>query len=219
MSFVQQNQRRYPRKSNYTYSNCSILLGRKVGEKIDYLILNTDYDRENWVNCNLVAGDYILAVITPWVSFVKQSAVSVYGPSVVRMTQLKGEQKPKDFFSKAFLSHAQQNKLNWKVLNSKYPDIKFAEFNDLNGFNYLIYKNDSKDLVLKNTLDISSSMNMILFDPYQGLKTTMQIKPNSSTVIPIYQKIPKDQFLSGRFYQPTLRYSQYQEILDNGSTT
>lgn len=92
------------------------------------------------------------------------------------------------------------------ILNRKYPEIKFAESVKMDGFSYLIYKNDSKSLVLKNTLDISSSYNMILYEPYQGLKTTVQIQPNTLTIIPIFHKIKKEQFLSGSFTVPTLRY-------------
>lgn len=47
----------------------------------------------------------------------------------------------------------------------------------MEGFDYLIYKNDSSDITLKNTIDFRNSVNVELTSPNKGVKISITVKP------------------------------------------
>jgi hypothetical protein len=40
----------------------------------------------------------------------------------------------------------------------------------MEGFDYLIYKNESTNITMNNTLDFRNSVNVQLVEPYKGIK-------------------------------------------------
>lgn len=69
----------------------------------------------------------------------------------------------------------------------------------MEGFDYLIYKNDSSDITLKNTIDFRNSVNVELTSPNKGVKISITVKPGEQLVIPIIEKVTKQDIQKGYF--------------------
>lgn len=55
----------------------------------------------------------------------------------------------------------------------------------MEGFDYLIYTNQTSNVTLKNTLDFNKSKNVELIEPYQGIKVSFTVNPGETLVVPI----------------------------------
>lgn len=67
--------------------------------------------RENFIEATLSPGSYVVWLSTPWLSFVRESTFSVYGPDNTQIIRLPEHNEPSEFLCKAFMSHAQNHKL------------------------------------------------------------------------------------------------------------
>lgn len=74
-------------------------------------------NRESFISAELETGRYIVWIYTPWISFVRESVFSVNGPSNTDVIKMNESEKPVDFVSKAFLSHASKNQITWELVN------------------------------------------------------------------------------------------------------
>lgn len=102
--------RRFPYSRKYCYSDCTFVLTKIDGNgTYHYVGGGMKRDKENWIVEDCEAGEYMVGIKTPWISFVNESSFSIYGPKKVVIHKLEKEQIPKNFIRDLFLSHSNQH--------------------------------------------------------------------------------------------------------------
>lgn len=180
-------------KQNYNYSDCSFLIaGMKPDGKVVYVGGGMKRDKENWIDCQIEAGDYIVLIRTPWLSFVDECSFSIYGPKMTKIKQITEKDVPKNMIQEMFYQFALQKKHEWdNFAQYGQPNIKLAFFNNNGGYAYLLFKNETTSVQMQGTVEFLGSENIKIMEPYSGLRPTVFVNPGESVLLPIIAtKIP-----------------------------
>lgn len=176
------NKRFYPKTDKYEYSSCTMTVGRVEGDdKIIYVGAVQKEDKEAWFEANCTPGTYYVSVYTPWISFVSEFTLGIYGPKEILISEVTNNSIPKDFYKKLVASKAEANDSDWKNFAVQgHTDIKYKFEHSNDGFGYFFFKNDSEDTDYQCTLEFTAHKNLMALEPYTFRNPILSVGPQES---------------------------------------
>ena len=186
LSINQKNKRMFAKINKYKYSELNFLVCR-IGEdgSVSYIGGGKKTDKENWFSNNLSTGEYLVLVKTPWVSFVNEFSLSVYGIGDIDIQKVDGTDIPKDIHAKMFHSHGLKDTETefFDLSGQGHPEMKYKTFDNKGGFGYIFFENGSTDKSLETVVEFAGSVNITLCHPFSGLRPSITIPPGKTDVI------------------------------------
>lgn len=190
LSVNQRSKRMFPKNNGYKYSEVMFLAGRLDGTDLTYVGGGMVADKENFIEVNLKAGEYVTMIKTCWSSFVRDFSFSIYGPSKTSINKINGETLPKDFIQQMMMDHAKMDTEQqfYDLKSQNHPLIKYKTFDNKGGFGYVYFENGTSNFNLEATVDFAGSVNIRMCYPYNGLKPSVSVPANGNNIC-VYEAI------------------------------
>ena len=185
-SLNQKLTRAFPKSKRYDYSPLSFTISQiQSNGQPKQLATQLKPDFENWVQLDVVPGQYVVSIKTPWKSFVNEFSFSCYGPECVAIELVNPNQIPQDFQQKALDNKAKDdtNVQTFNFAKHGYPEIIYKFADDKQGHGYLFIENGTSNIVFEGIADFSASSGITLKAPFNGLKPSFSLQPKKNITI------------------------------------
>lgn len=140
-SVNQQNKRFFAESRKYKYSSIGWVLARRTFDGLEFVEGRVKADKENWKDVECAPGKYVVMILTPWRSFVRDFSFSIYGPDFVHFSELRDPPTPAQFLSEMFTGLAKKEMATGSSGFEKNGNISFIQGNH-RGWGYLYLQND-----------------------------------------------------------------------------
>jgi calpain-15 len=186
VSVNQKMTRAFPKAQKYAYSNLSFTLNKiGPGKECKFVAGQTRDDFENWAEVKLTPGNYAVEIKTNWTSCVNEFSFSVYGPETIPIGVTTAQALPRNMTERAITSAAEEDTdtPTLTFASQGHPDISYKIFDNKNGAGYVYFRNDSPNVTLSASADLTKSQNIALKSPREGLNPHVSVDPGETTSI------------------------------------
>jgi hypothetical protein len=205
--------------SGYKYSPVCLTLFKLHRKSRDstYIGSTMQATRDHWLRVYLgsrkkIKSRYYLAVYAPWRSFVKDATLSIYGQTVITCYPFSPEILPPYWLTSLMVSKMRSNPNGWlNFKNFGYPLIKYKYELANDGFGYIYWENQYKDVILTIKMNFSSASGIKILDKYSNTKNPIiEVYPQEADIL-IYRitALPSTtpfNFIGKNFFPQTLKF-------------
>jgi len=178
----QESKRMHAERDNYSYSEVSVVFGKRTAYGYEYVEGIQRADKEVWTDGHIEAGEYVVYVHIHWnEKRNREFSISSYGAGDVEIRQIPQSSCP-EFVEKVYMSKGRKAEKKEDYQHCGVRNCyRVVEITD-DGFGYIYYKNDS-NRTLEEEIYFKAMDGLKFKKPYSGNSYKIMVPPGQEKIV------------------------------------